>query len=357
MIDFINYRNACAQTTRLLKNEKRKKWKKVCSNLNPSFPIHHFWSTAKRYQNCINPVSHPDNDDWFNSFCSKVAPCYVPSISEYCPPDHSQNSPSHVLTNVFNMSELNLAISSRKFTASGLDNISPTMLKHLLLNALAYLLSIMNNILSDDPPSWTSYRVIPISKPNSNDSFHPIALSSSFCKIFEYILKTRLDWWLKSNSVLPANLFAFRERLDTMEYLSNFIGNIYHSFNNKEFLVTTFVDIHGAFDFVNIPTLITYLLSLNVPTKFCNVLSALFNFRKLVFSSPFGSSNTRSTFTGFPHGSCLSPILFNVYMNIVKKHVSQSGHKCLIYADELVIFFSNKHLNLAIDSLNLPCWI
>jgi hypothetical protein len=63
MIDFINYRNACVQITKLLKNEKRKKWKNVCSNLNPSFPIHHLWLTAKRYKNCINPVSRSDNDD------------------------------------------------------------------------------------------------------------------------------------------------------------------------------------------------------------------------------------------------------------------------------------------------------
>jgi hypothetical protein len=87
-------------------------------------------------------------------------------------------------------------------------------------------------------------------------------------------------------------------------------------------------------------------------SKFCNVLSALFNFRKLVFSSPFGSSNTRSTFTGLPQSSCLSPILFYVYMSIAEKHLSQSGHRCLIYADDLVIFSSNIHLNLAIDSLN-----
>jgi hypothetical protein len=39
-------------------------------------------------------------------------------------------------------------------------------------------------------------------------------------------------------------------------------------------------------------------------------------------------------------------------MSIVEKHHSQSGHKCLIYADDLVIFSSNKHLNLIIDSLN-----
>jgi hypothetical protein len=61
-------------------------------------------------------------------------------------------------------------------------------------------------------------------------------------------------------------LFVFRKGLGTMECLSTFIGNIYHAFNNKEFLVATFVDIRGAFDSVNIPTLITYLLSLNKQT-------------------------------------------------------------------------------------------
>jgi hypothetical protein len=127
--------------------------------------------------------------------------------------------------------EFNLAISSWKSTASSLDNISPIMLKHLLSNALAYLLSIMNNILTSSQvlPSWISYRVFPIPKPNSNDSFCPIAFSSSLCKVFEYMLKTRLDRWLESNSVLPANLFAFRKGLGTMEYHSTFIGNIYHS--------------------------------------------------------------------------------------------------------------------------------
>lgn len=158
------------------------------------------------------------------------------------------------------------------------------MLKHLPYNALVSLLSIMNNILSTQkvPDSWISYRVIPIPKPNSSSSFRPIALSSSLCKVFEYMLKTRLDWWLESNSILPTNLFAFRKGMGTMECLSTFIGNIYHSFNNKEF----FVDIRGAFDSVNIPTLLNHLLSLQVPPTFCNIVSFLFNFRKLVFFSP-----------------------------------------------------------------------
>jgi hypothetical protein len=40
-------------------------------------------------------------------------------------------------------------------------------------------------------------------------------------------------------------------------------------------------------------------------------------------------------------------------MSIVEKHFSSRGHQCLIYADDLVIFTSNKHLNLAIENLNL----
>jgi len=123
----------------------------------------------------------PDNDDWLESFCSKIAPCYVPNYSEIFPCYSPSVRPDHVLTNNFNISELQLAISSRKSIASGLDNISPLMLKYLPKNALDTLLSIMNDILNNQqiPLSWNSYKIIPIPKQNSNTSFRPIAISSS----------------------------------------------------------------------------------------------------------------------------------------------------------------------------------
>jgi len=166
------------------------------------------------------------------------------------------------------------------------------MLKHLPSNALDSLLVILHNIIITQhiPTPWITYRVIPIPKPNSNTSFRPIALSSSLYKVIEFMLKSKLDLWLESNSILSANIFVFRKGVGvgTMECLSTLIGNIYYSFNNREFLVSTFVDIRGAFDSVNIPTLISHLLSLNVPSKFCNILLSLYKFRKLTFSSPFG---------------------------------------------------------------------
>jgi len=83
------------------------------------------------------------------------------------------------------------------------------MLKHLPASALNALLALMNNILTTQQitPSWCAYKVIHIAKQNSKTSFHLIALSSSLCKIFEHMLKSRLDWWLESNYSLPDNLF------------------------------------------------------------------------------------------------------------------------------------------------------
>ncbi|KAL4132407.1 hypothetical protein QTP88_009561 [Uroleucon formosanum] len=148
LTDLLKYRNVCAQTTRLLKTEKRKKWKSFCSNLNPSSSIQHLWSTARRFKNCLNPTKHPENDDWFDAFCSKVAPSYVPQETESQPIFFSFHSSPHVLTKSFNITKLNLAISSRKSIASGLDNISRILLKHVPTNALVSLLNIFNEILT-----------------------------------------------------------------------------------------------------------------------------------------------------------------------------------------------------------------
>lgn len=168
------------------------------------------------------------------------------------------------------------------------------------------------------------------------------------------MLKSLLNWWLESGAVLSDNLFAFRKGSGTLECLSIFSGHIYHAFNDKQFLVATFIDIRGAFDSVHILTLISHLssLDLDLPPAFCNLIRSLFSYRSLSFSSPFYSHNIRSTFTGLPQGSCLSPILFNIYINFIAKHLFSRSHPFLIYADEIVIFSTNKSLNFAIEVLN-----
>lgn len=232
-------------TTRILKSKKSYAWKNLCNNLSPSSSITLLWQTAKRFRNCVYPpTSSPHNDDWQDDFYTKVAPCYIPLDSETISnllTTCSQSSPDHCISLPLTLGEHNTAIFSRISAASDIDCISPIMLKHLPDNALELLLSVDNKLidLNLTPKSWTTYKVIPIPKAHSSNSFRPIALSSAFCKLVEHVFKNRLDWWLEANSILPDNLYIFRHDRGTTDCLPNSIGNIYQSFNNKEYLVAT----------------------------------------------------------------------------------------------------------------------
>jgi hypothetical protein len=292
--DYLIYRNASAATTHLLKESKRQAWKQVCMNLNPSSSIQSTWNTAKRFRNSIFTYPRPHNDSWFDDFCCKVALCYVPSRSEalHISILPVSNTPTtHVIAMPNTLNELNVAIASRKSIASGLDNISPTMLKYLPTNAVEYLLNILNKILliNKIPNSWNEFKVIPIPKANATNAFRPIAFSSALCKIMEFFFKNRLDWWLEHNSILSENLFTFRKGRGTLECLANFSSKIYQAF--KHFLPAAFIDTRGAFDSIHIPTLLSHLNSLQLPLIFINLISLLFSHKTLKFTFPYGSTN------------------------------------------------------------------
>ncbi|KAF0763903.1 RNA-directed DNA polymerase from mobile element jockey [Aphis craccivora] len=278
-------------------NGKEFGFKKVKDPI-PSNSIDHLWSVTKKFKNCITPSTQPDNDDWFDDFCSEIAPFYVPSESKFFPRYVQIISPNHTLTNLFN-------------------NISPVMLKQLPASVLDLLLSIMNNIYTSQqiPPSWTVYKVIPIAKQNSKTSFRSIGLSSSLCKIFEHMLQSRLDWSLEYNSILPDNLFAFRRGRD----------------------------IRGAFDSVNIFTLISHLISLHIPQQLCNTLMSLFNKRNLIFSYPFGAYNSRSTYTGLPQGSCLTEFAAK-YKHIVLNIPHETLFNNLNLSKSSIVYFNRRRL-------------
>lgn len=158
-----------------------------------------------------------------------------------------------------------------------MDHISSIMLQNLPINALHLLLSILNNIINSNriPEFRTKFKVIPIPKANTISSFRPIALSSAICKVFEYIIKNKLDWWLESNSILPENIYAFRRGRSTTQCLAKFTSKIYQSFNNREFFIATFIDTRGAFDSVNIPLLLSHFKTLNLPSFFPNLILLL----------------------------------------------------------------------------------
>jgi len=157
----------------------------------------------------------------------------------------------------FILIELKNAISSRISTAHGLDRISPLMFKYFPSKGLDILLKILNGIWNSGaiPFSWREFKVIPIPKHGPfSDAYRPIFISSMFCKLVEYILKIRIDYYFESKSLILNNLYGFCREMGTMECLAALIGPIYQSFCSKEFLSAAFVDIKDAYNSIHIPT-------------------------------------------------------------------------------------------------------
>lgn len=147
---------------------------------------------------------------------------------------------------------------------------------------------------------------------------------------------------------LPDNFNAFRRGRGITQCLAKCTGKIYQSFNNREFFIATFVDIRGVVP--SIQSSFPYYSLISKPSIF-----RLFSPISYHFFSPIGnyfpsllySANVRFTTTDLPQSSCLSPILFNIYKSSVVKQLETLGHKCLVYADDIVTYIHNQNIDLA----------
>jgi len=126
-----------------------------------------------------------------------------------------------------------------------------------------------------------------------------------------------------------------------MDCLVELIGTIYLSFCSKEFLSAAFVDVKGAHDAIHISTLINRLLDLHIPNHFCLFIQSFFSCH-LYFFSPLEQIAIRTAYRGLPQGSCLSPILFNVYSLIISNKLIENGFSSLFCVDDIVIYLRHK---------------
>lgn len=125
-------------------------------------------------------------------------------------------------------------------------------------------------------------------------------------------------------------MYGFLRGLGTMNCLAAFIGPIYRFFCCKEFLSAAFIEVKRAYDSVHIPTLLYRLVEISLPSKLYSLIQTLFSHRLLHFISPSGQEVVPTTYRGLPQGSCLIPILFNIYSSFISKKLSESDFNDII---------------------------
>lgn len=252
--------------------------------------------------------------------------------------------------------ELTTAIYSSKNSSPGPDKINNLFIKNLSATSTMNILSYLNKIWQKEvyPRQWKISHLIPIPKPGKipteTTSYRPIALTSCLSKTMEKIINSRLLLHLEKHNILNPHQSGFRKSHSTFDGLSRLEHDIKQTFQQKQFLVTIFIDIEKAFDTVWHTGLLTKIHQLGLRGNLPIFIQNFMDNRRIQVKVGASISKEHVVETGLPQGSVLSPTLFLLMINDIitdnNKEVAYS-----LFADDLAIWTSGPTIQKAVQKI------
>ncbi len=191
------------------------------------------------------------------------------------------------------------------------------------------------------PQSLKTARVIPVHKEGSKmdvTNYRPISLLSSFSKIYEKLMHTRLLNFLESNESIFENQYGFRPGRSCEHALLNAQSTILHSLNKKEIALLLLLDYSKAFDVLDHPVLIKKLYHYGIRGIALQWFESYLSNRQQFVTVNGTDSSPKDILYGVPQGSILGPLLFVIYINDLPG-ISNIA-KFILYADDANIIIT-----------------
>ena len=200
-------------------------------------------------------------------------------------------------------------------------------------------LSILNGVV---PSQLKIAKVIPIYKTGQKtniDNYRPISLLSSFSKILEKIVASRLTIFLNNSNLLSKWQFGFRADHSTIHPMVHLMNYVAESSNKKKHSLAIFCDLKKAFDTCNHEILFEKLKKYGINNVELNWFQSYLTDRKQYVSIHGFNSSLLNVTLGVPQGSILGPLLFLLYINDLPL---ASEFITLLFADDTTLLASHE---------------
>ena len=182
------------------------------------------------------------------------------------------------------------------------------------------------------------------------NNYRPISLLSTFSKIMEKLMATRLTSYLDLHGIIYPKQFGFRAAYSTTHSLIDITENIRKTMEAKKHGCGVFIDLKKAFDTVNHDILLHKLEHYGIRESALDWFKSYLSDRKQYVHLSDIDSEMKGITCGVPQGSVLGPLLFLIYINDLP-NISKKI-KFYLFADDTNIYLESHDLQSLEKTMN-----
>jgi len=294
----------------------------------------------------------------FNEYFSSIGTRLDENIppSRISPLDYMDIScPNSIFLQPSLSTEVSSVIQKLPIKPSTFSSVPVYMFKQIVDLISPVICSLFNASISTGvfPDSLKVARIVPIHKSGDRSvpsNYRPISVLSVLSKIFEKMMFTRVQSFIKENKLLYDNQFGFRENASTSDAVSQFLNFVFESLSSKVSLSAVFIDFSKAFDTVNHRILCDKLHHIGFRGVALKWFQSYLTGRRQYVDIGGVSSPMCDVELGVPQGSVLGPILFLIYINDMCR--ASTKLQFIHFADDTTVFHYHNDIDALTYELN-----
>lgn len=330
---------------KLISRSKKRHWKDLCEELDNNPWGNGYKIAVMHLKNPTMPYNLPNERK-------------IEIVEGLFPLRSDQWTRGEVIKNVerFTREELTVAKNAMKNgKAPGPDNVPPEAVKMFTEISPEFVLAVFNNLLREQvfPDRWKMARVCLLLKSGksmeSSSAFRPICLLDTMSKLFEALIRGRLEKEVAANGGLSEDQFGFVKGKSTIQAVESVLKAVRQSEEKWCTLVT--LDIRNAFNTATWSIIIQKLKELNIPGYLVNMIESYFQNRTLKIAG-----TERRMSCGVPQGSVLGPTLWNILYDGILRQDLGDKVRTICFADDLAVLVEAEDATFLSLRVNEALW-
>ena len=232
-------------------------------------------------------------------------------------------------------------------SAPGEDGLSYDLIK-LCSNATKQIFcNLINQCLSKNvfPSAWKKAKVRMVPKPGRDKkqacNYRPISLLACLGKLYERFIYAYLMKELNDLDFLNDHQAGFVKGRSTQEHLLRLSQGVYNGFKRRNCTLALFLDVKAAFDAVWKNGVKYKINKIGLTRQMKNILFSFLDDRTLKVCLDGLWSETVDLRAGTPQGSCLSPILYLIFVNDLTDVLDKGSINSSQFADDVGLWTTN----------------